>query len=126
MLNFLMWENFDLQPRELSTYTKVPRIGELSGAVQLFAGPTWVPRYCSVGVHNTVQSGSAYCSKRACILFKLGPTKTVHRWGPQGSYCSRWAHKIVLRWGPQGCSQVGSTFFFSFFLPMLTSTSFFF
>ena len=42
-----------------STYTKVPRIGELSGAVLLFTGPTWVPE-------GTVSWGST-------ILFKVGP-----------------------------------------------------
>ena len=107
MLNFLIRKKFDLQPRELSTYTKVPRIGELSGAVQLFAGPTWVPRYCSVGVHNTVQSGPAYYSKRARILFNLapqrlftgGPTRLVlFKVAHKGVH--RWAHKAVHKWGP--------------------------
>ena len=107
MLKFLIREKFDLQPRELSTYTKVPRIGELSGALQLFAVRHGSQGTVAWGVHNTVQSGPAYYSKRARILFKLGPQR-LFTGGPtrlvlfkvahKGVH--RWAHKAVHKWGP--------------------------
>ena len=88
---------------------EVPIIGELSGAVLLFAGPMWVggtvswgPWYCSKWGMHTVHSGPT------CV--QTGPTRLFIGGDHKAYTVQGGPHKTVHRCVPQGCSQVGSTF----------------